>query len=252
MNVMNAINPVEIAASSNQLGSSESPLLNRARLYHFFELALAHPGEDGFDYFRLESTEKDFLEVFGGLFGTEQDLSVNGQLSARTFFSRLRNASYQDMEAAHIALFSANYPHLPCPPYGSLYTATDSNKRLEEMLEIKQFYHQDGVDIADTFNDLPDHLCVELEFLQLLCFREDEMATKGDGEVLAGIRCRQAMFLDRFLLPLSNGLADHAAAAMPENLYSNLLEVMRSFLSQHRRDLEASVEFESQVQENPS
>jgi hypothetical protein len=110
--------------------------------------------------------------------------------------------SYEEVEAAYIALFTNNYPHLPCPPYGSLFTAIDSEKRLEEMLAIKEFYQSHGMDIADSFDDLPDHLCVELEFMQLLCFREREAEEMpGPGTDLAGVRKAEAEFLDRFLLP---------------------------------------------------
>lgn len=250
---MNTANPIEMSVvASADTVLPPSPVLNRARLYHFLELALAHPGEEGVDYFKLDTTESEFLDVLSGLFGADQDSLESALAPARRFFARMRTDPYEVIESAHITLFSANYPHLPCPPYGSLFTAADSSKRLEEMLAIKEFYHQDGVDIADTFKDLPDHLCVELEFLQLLSFREDEMARKGDGKVLAGIRCRQAMFLDRFLLPLSNSLADLAAAAMPDNPYTDILQTMRCFLLQHRRDLEASVEYSSHDQESPS
>jgi len=226
--------------------------LQRARLCHFYELALAHPGEDGFDYFRKEATESEFQRAYATLLECDAELLAKGRVAGKAFFARMRGQTYEEIEAAHIALFSANYPHLPCPPYGSLFTATDGDKRLEHMLAIKQFYHQDGVDIADTFTDLPDHLCVELEFAQLLSFRENEMIAKGDVEVLAGIRARQTQFLDNFLLPLSNSLADLGTASAPENLYVDLLETLRCFLLQHRHELAIFTESSSQVQESPS
>lgn len=245
---MNAVNRTENDAAAALTGPP-SPAVIRARLYNFFELAVAHPGEEGFDYFRQETTERAFLDAYAELLGDNKELLLPGQLAARTFFARLRNTTYEDVEAAHIALFSANYPHLPCPPYGSLFTAADSDKRLEHMLAIKNFYQRNGVDIADSFEDLPDHLCVELEFSQLLCFREDEAAMKGDGDVLSGIQGMQAEFLDKFMLPLGTRLAELAADAMPENLYSDLLEALRCFLLQHRREFDPSADTPLQAQE---
>lgn len=251
---MNAVTRNEFdAAAMGELASHPgSEALGRARLYHFLELALAHPGEDGFDYFRQEATEQEYLGIYSGLLAKDEVLLAKGLMSAAAFFSMLRNQSYEDVEAAHIALFSANYPRLPCPPYGSLFTASDSEKRLEEMLAIKQFYQQNGVDIADSFNDLPDHLCVELEFSHLLCFRENAAAAKDDANVLAGIRHAQTEFMDKFLLPLGNSLADLAAAKMPDNPYAGLLETMRCFLLQHRRELGVTAESSSQDQESKS
>lgn len=248
---MNAVTQNEFdAAATGDLASHPcSEALGRARLYHFLELALAHPGEDGFDYFRQGATALEFLGIYSGLLAKDELLQARGLMSAKVFFAKLKTHSYEDVEAAHIGLFSANYPHLPCPPYGSIFTAPDSEKRLEEMLAIKEFYQHNGVDIADSFDDLPDHLCVELEFAHLLCFRENEATANADAAVLAGIRNAQAQFLDKFLLPLGNNLADLAAGSMPDNLYADLLETMRCFLLRHRSELGATAESSSRDQE---
>lgn len=209
----------------------------RAQLYHFLELALAHPGEEGHDYFRQASSEEEFLLVYRQAVGSEAELASQGGTVARAFFAQFRSMSYEEVEAAHIALFTNNYPHLPCPPYGSLFTAIDSEKRLAEMLTIKEYYQRHGVDIADAFDDLPDHICVELEFMQLLCFREHEAAVAGDEDVVAGIQSAEAEFLDRFLLPFATRLADLAVAGVPQNCFSYLLDVTRFYLLAHRSQL---------------
>ncbi len=240
---MNAGFPKEIEmVTTSNAHPVDSAALDRAQLYHFFELAFAHPGEDGYDYFCKKDSELEFLILYTGLFQTDDELATKGLAAAQKFFSVLREMSYEEVESAHIGLFTNNYPHLPCPPYGSLFTAIDSDKRLEEMLAIKEFYQRNGVDIADSFDDLPDHLCVELEFMQLLCFREKEVADEGDQDVLAGIRATQVEFLDRFLLPFAGRLAEIGIQSAPENPYSQLLEVTRCFLNQHRRELDTTTE----------
>lgn len=235
---MNAIHQqeLEMVAQRNSPGN-QSGAIKRAQMCHFLELVLAHPGEDGHEYFRKESTEAAFIQVYCGLLQGDSALCTKGEAAAREFFSALRRMSYEDIESAHIGLFTNNYPHLPCPPYGSLFTAADSEKRLEEMLSIKAFYQRHDIDIAETFDDLPDHLCVELEFLQVLCFRESEAAAAGDREVLAGVRATQAEFLDRYLLPFVGRLAEIGVQSVPENPFSHLLEVTRCFLVQHRQTL---------------
>jgi TorA maturation chaperone TorD len=145
--------------------------------------------------------------------------------------------SYEEVEAAYISLFTNNFPHLPCPPYGSLFTAVDSEKRLEEMLTIKEYYQSHGMDIADSYDDLPDHLCVELEFMHMLCFRESEAEEAQDLELIRGVRVVEAEFLDRFLLPFATRLADLAVGSVPNNPYSDLLEAARCFLLAHRIEL---------------
>jgi TorA maturation chaperone TorD len=206
-----------------------SPAVAWGNLYHFLELALAHPAEEGIAYFRLPETEEALERLL-------EDLSVSGSdlSTLRAFFAGLRGNDATDVEAAHIGLFSANFPQVPCPPYGSLFTAEDDGKRLEEMLAIKQFYAEDGVDVSESFDDLPDHLCVELEFLQLLCFREHDALAAGDAEMAEAVRARQALFLDRFLLPFVERLALLAVRTAPDNPYAHLVDATWRLLAHHR------------------
>lgn len=223
--------------ATEQAAGASCTARERGQLYHFLELALAHPGEGGHEYFSQEDTEQEFLKVYSVEVQTEGVFAEKGIPAAKRFFASLRALNYEQVEGAYIALFTNNYPHLPCPPYGSLFTAIDSEKRLEEMLGIKEFYQNHGVDIADSFDDLPDHLCVELEFMQLLCFREREAADNGDQELITGVRATQGEFLDRYLLPFATRLAELAVSSVPDNPYSDLLEAARCFLLAHRKQL---------------
>lgn len=249
---MNAVTQSDLIDPSG--GDSAEPLrpeiVARARLYHFFELALAHPAEDGLAYFRLSSTEADFRRELAALAAPDPELVAGATEAAGRFFAAMRALADDAAEAAHIAMFSANYPHLPCPPYGSLFTAPDADKRLAEMLAIKSFYQRNGVDISDSYTDLPDHVCVELEFSQLLCFRENLAAADPDQRVLDGLRAAQAEFLDRYLLPLGKRLAELAAGALPESPYRHLLDSLGDFLTLHRNELAVSVAISNETQEN--
>lgn len=233
---MNSGNVHKPVAFGDDMEQSASPDL--ARLYHFLELAFAHPGEDGCDYFKSEDAEKDFLQTCSRLFDESDGLSTTCTAAAKGFFAELRKMSFQEVESAYISLFINNFPRPPCPPYGSLFTAASEDKRLAEMLAIKEFYQRSGVDIADGFDDLPDHLCVELEFVQLLCFRESDIRVSGDIELLAGVQATEIEFLDRFLLPFATRLADIATQTVPDNPYSKLLEVTRCLLTRHRQQLD--------------
>lgn len=205
-----------------------------AQVFHFLELALSHPGEDGLLYFRSQRAESELQAALCGLSGGAAQAGVAA--SAAAFFAGLRSRSFDEVEAEHIALFSANFPTVPCPPYGSLFTAEES-KRLEEMLEIKQFYHRSGVDISASFDDLPDHICVELEFLQLLCFRLEDALRAEDTGMVAGLRNTMTIFLDRFMLPFVRRLTAISGRMAPSNPYSHLLAVTRDVLESHRRHL---------------
>ena len=212
--------------------------LARARLCNFFELALAHPAPDGLAYFRDTSTADAYASIVSAA-GDDVDDARQAALSAGArFFDALRGLDNAQAEAAHITLFSAGFPTLPCPPYGSLFLV-EGDKRLDEMRSVKQFYQGHGFDLDEGFTDLPDHLCVELEFMQALCFREVEAARAGDEAVERAARAAQSDFLDRFLQPFARRIADAAAALRADNVYASLLAALHGYLRVHRQALHA-------------
>lgn len=208
----------------------DPPVRGRASIYHFLELALAHPDEDGLDWIAAPSTEAALAAELDAL--PRAEALVEAKAALRRFFAAVRERSHETVEAAHIALFSANFPSVPCPPYGSLFTV-DESKRLEEMLAIKTFYRDSGFDLSEAFDDLPDHLCVELELLHALCFREQ---TAEDPREIAWARERAAEFMDRFLTPFLDRLSEIASVAEPDNCYTDLLAATRHIVAHHRAD----------------
>lgn len=200
----------------------------RAELYHFLELALAHPGEGAYEYLSSMETEAALAACLDSLGGACANAAKDAALK---FLAGVRAATFEELEAAHIALFSTNFPVVPCPPYGSLFTVEEP-KRLEEMLAIKQFYRDIAVDLSPEYDDLPDHICVELEAMHLLSFREAEVASRP--ALLDLVHAQQCLFLDRFVLPFVDRLADIATRHQAANSYSHLLEATRRVLTAHR------------------
>ncbi|MBL8587944.1 MAG: molecular chaperone TorD family protein [Methylobacteriaceae bacterium] len=230
-----------LAAMDTEAGKPAAPerettreALTRARIYHFLELAAAHPGEDGVAWFAAPETE---AQLFNSLDRLPQDASLAAaRMALGAFVESLRARSFEAVESAHIGLFATNFPVVPCPPYGSLFTVEEP-KRLEEMLAIKRFYHDSGVDISGDYRDLPDHLCVELEFMHLMCFREDEAR---DEALIEAARRTQATFIDRFMQPFLDRLAALAARFDRDNPYAHLLEATRFFIAYHRAQIALS------------
>lgn len=214
-----------------------------ARLYHFLELALAHPAEEGFAYFGSREAEEEFKSALRLLPNRGDDVS-QATFAAQAFFEGVRTRSFDELESEHIGLFSANFPTIPCPPYGSLFTVQE-NKRLEEMLAIKQFYQQSGVDVSNSFDDLPDHVCVELEFLQLLNFRLEDALLADDTALACTLRQTQLAFLDRFFLPFVQQLANIAVHSAPENPYAHLLYAAQRLAENNHHQIETDLALHS-------
>lgn len=203
--------------------------LGLGRLYQFFELALAHPAEGLRDFLIASETAEGFAQaVTAAVVDQEKRDGIREAFDGFTEAVRLCDA--ETLEAQHIALFASNYPSVPCPPYSSLFT-TGEGRRLEEMVAIKQEYAKAGFLLSSKFDDFPDHICAELEFLQALCFRQAGKVSKGADA--GALRKTLLRFLDRHFTPFVARLAAIAGREMPGSAYSYLLDALNRIGAAH-------------------
>lgn len=47
-------------------------------------------------------------------------------------------------------------------------------------VDVQKWYRLAAMDISDEYKDLPDHICLELDYLAHLCAKEQGFATTGD------------------------------------------------------------------------
>ncbi|MDD2542530.1 MAG: molecular chaperone TorD family protein [Desulfuromonadaceae bacterium] len=71
------------------------------------------------------------------------------------------------MQIEYTRLFINAAPAVIAPPYSSVYLDREGNLYGRSAVWVKQFYHQQGFDVAGE-GDIPDNLALELEFLALL------------------------------------------------------------------------------------
>lgn len=83
----------------------------------------------------------------------------------------------------------------PAKPYGSVYLTGEASLMQGSTMEVLDLYRQGGFDLADDFQNLPDHIAAELEFLYLTIHRENEAQWNADLDAVA-----KAMDLRRRLL----------------------------------------------------
>lgn len=65
-------------------------------------------------------------------------------------------------------------------PYASFWLTDDQSMRHDATMAVLQLYEEGGFDVSEDFQELPDHVAVELEFLYLLIFALNE-AQRGEG-----------------------------------------------------------------------
>jgi len=110
------------------------------------------------------------------------------------------NSSLESLAVEHARLFIGPF-HLVAPPYGSVYLDDAKTVMGDSTARVATFYHSCGLQLADDFHELPDHLTVELEFMSFLAFKQREVEISGNSAEVARIVSLQQEFLTSFLMP---------------------------------------------------
>lgn len=98
---------------------------------------------------------------------------------------------YVDFQGEYMRLFDVGAVRPPCPLYGGEWGGT----RKRSMEEAVRFYRFFGMKMDQSAHELPDHITVELEFLQVMAFTEG--MTRARGADPASLLRAQCDFIDR-------------------------------------------------------
>ncbi len=146
---------------------------------------------------------------------------------------RLREAfEAQDLQALlvdYTRLFLGPIDAL-AKPYGTSWLPTQPPAEDNPPPAVLAIYGEGGFDIDDAFQELPDHIAVELEFLYLLAFTQKQARQVGNSEALAHAEQLQRRFLDdhlgAWIGPFAAAL--HAGAETP--FYRELATLTERFV----------------------
>lgn len=118
------------------------------------------------------------------------------------------------------------------PPYGSVYL--EDNRRLmgESTIDARHHYLSRGLDLSSDFNEPPDHICAELEFMHVLIMQGVEAILVGDNSQLAEIVGHQRVFLENHLAAWLPAFTEKVAAHANTGYYRNLAATARRFIAE--------------------
>ncbi|MFZ5539443.1 MAG: TorD/DmsD family molecular chaperone [Pseudomonadota bacterium] len=71
-------------------------------------------------------------------------------------------------------------------PYESVWAPARPEAGADPTPAVVHLYREAGLEIAEDFRDLPDHIAAELEFLYALLFRETGARAHGDADAARG------------------------------------------------------------------
>ena len=107
-------------------------------------------------------------------------------------------------------------------PYGSVWLEEAKTLMGDTTMAVVDLYRDGGFEIDEEFREVPDHIAVELEFLYLLVFRENEARRLGDTgqqDAVAGLKRRfLQQHLGHWVRPFTAAMRDNAECPFYRNL----------------------------------
>jgi TorA maturation chaperone TorD len=119
---------------------------------------------------------------------------------------------------------------LKAPPYGSIYLDNDHTVMGPSTMETIGLYEQEGLARDEGFNELPDHIAVELEFMYYLSYRQVEALQKGDIVRAEVYRLKQEQFRSSFLAKWVPPFCAHIQEESDNGFYSALADCVTTFI----------------------
>lgn len=153
------------------------------------------------------------------------------------------------LKAEYARLFIGPYT-LPAPPYGSVYIEKMRKTMGDSTMDVLKRYQALGVDLADDFREVPDHVSAELEFMFLLIYKEMEGIRSDDPEMVHQMLVDQITFLQDHLnywIPDFAGLVTEHAG---EPFYRLLAEAAKIFMAEDQAYLESVLASAGRDEEN--
>lgn len=105
----------------------------------------------------------------------------------------------------------------------------------QSAIDVQKWYRLAAIEIADEYKDLPDHICLEMDYLAHLCGKEQEFAAKGDDAKLARTREMQRDFLAGHVVRWIGALRDKIHEKSQHPYFRAVADMAVEFV---QRDLE--------------
>ena len=121
--------------------------------------------------------------------------------------------------------------HILAKPYGSVWLEGEKTLMGDTTMAILDLYREGGFEMDEEFRELPDHVAVELEFLYLLIFRQNEARRNADMDRLNAVTDLKRRFLaahlGRWIGPFTEAVKGGAESVF----YRQLAELTQLFVS---------------------
>ena len=179
--------------------------------------------------FREEPSGAFINELRGSrLSGAFSDMDVE---LGEKFYSDPESELVEELAVEFSRLFIGPGPHISA--HESIFTEVDGDSRGlwgRNTVEVKKFIETTGLDYEPEFTGLPDHVSVELEFMQKLSQWEADKWNQEDRESAEYCLTVQRLFLEQHLLRWLPQLCDVVMVQAELPFYRAMAELTKNYM----------------------
>ena len=115
-------------------------------------------------------------------------------------------------------------------PYGSRWLTGDQKLMQDSTMAVLEIYEQGGFDVDADFRDLPDHVAVELEFLYLLIYTQNDAQSCGKMDDCLAAQLLERRFFGEHLGAWIDPFTEAVKAGAETAFYRELADLTQRFV----------------------
>jgi len=159
-------------------------------------------------------------------------LSQWGDELDHDFMTRPEDDLLEEMAVEYTRLFLGPDKHIS--PHESVHHEREDGQWGQlwgaSTVEVKKFIEATGLEYKSQYQGLPDHISVELEFLEMLIRHEEQAWTKDDEEEAWRCLALERRFLEDHLIRWVGPFCDKIAATTELSFYRTLASLTKNFI----------------------
>ena len=191
----------------------------RSKVYGILALAFSLPQENA-------------TNLYKSILDAQEIIRTNASVSQPEVDSP--SLSNVDLKKEYLRLF-VGPGHVKCSPYESIYR--QDRPILAKGLvmgpstaDVRRRYAEADLILAKNFNDLPDHIAVEMEFMHFLCAEELRALEDGNSQESTKRREMQQEFLREHLEPWVDRFAECVLRSTRSSFHKSAANLLKTFV----------------------
>ncbi len=170
-------------------------------------------------------------------------LLAGGGMWDEKFWARSPQEISKDLAVEYTRLFIGPKGHIP--PFESIYNFREGESRQiwgTVTVEIKKIIEASGLSFKNDYEGIPDHIGIELEYMQKLVKKEAELWEKNENnsQLLKTIQ-QEKKFIEEHLDNWIPEFCQKVKQAAKLDFYKNFAEVTRDFINLEKEEMEISL-----------